>query len=307
LDLSSFITSVYEIVKSPGKFKELIIEVEKILTNNTRLYKYRPPGFVEIQSFETLYVIGDLHGDFETLIEFLGREKIFDNINNKDLLIVFLGDYIDRGAQQAEVLTSVLLLKKLFSDKILLLRGNHEAAPLIIPYPHDFPDKLFELYGERGREIYRLVFKMFQKIPYSARVPGKLLLLHAGPPSSVLYEKSFEEAFCIGLPVVDDMVLEEILWNDPYDDPNTPIAPSFRGAGVLFNEQVTDRALKLSGVKYIVRGHEPAEGYKIDHHGKVLTLFDSRIPSYGVSVAAYLRIEWDDTLEDITRNIELIT
>lgn len=307
MDLNTFISSVYEIVKSPNKILDLIYDASKYLLYSGRNIKFRPPGFIEVVNYEKVYVIGDLHGDFETLIEFLGKENILESVENNISTIIFLGDYVDRGPQQVEVLISILLLKKLYPDNIVLLRGNHEAAPLVIPYPHDFPDKLIEIYGSRGKEIYREAFRLFQKIPFGARIPGKILFLHGGPPSSFAEAKSFEEALSIGPPVIDDRVLEEILWNDPFDDPYNLIMPSFRGAGVLFSERITDAALKLAGVRYIVRGHEPAEGYKIDHNGKLITLFDSRIPKYGISLAGYLSFSREDDLSDIVQYIEFIS
>ncbi|ABN70354.1 metallophosphoesterase [Staphylothermus marinus F1] len=307
MDLNTFISNVYEVVKSPSKLLDLIHDVSKYLLYSSDTIKTRPPGFVEIISYEKIYAIGDLHGDFETLIEFLAKEDILENIEDGTVTVVFLGDYVDRGPQQVEVLTSILLLKKLFPDNIVLLRGNHEAAPLIIPYPHDFPDKLIEIYGVQGKEVYREVFRLFQKIPYGARIPGKILFLHGGPPISFAKAKSFEEALSIGLPSVDDHVLEEVLWNDPFDDPYHLAAPSYRGAGMLFNEKVTSATIELAGVKYIVRGHEPAEGYKIDHDGKLITLFDSRIPNYGISSAGYLAFSKEDELTDITQYIKIIS
>tara|TARA_B100000579_G_C22804240_1_gene841589 strand:+ start:1067 stop:1780 length:714 start_codon:yes stop_codon:yes gene_type:complete len=68
--------------------------------------------------------IGDIHG---CLKEFkLLEKKIFSNekfIKNKNLLI-FLGDYIDRGLESKQVIDQIIKLKKNINVKFLM--GNHE-------------------------------------------------------------------------------------------------------------------------------------------------------------------------------------
>lgn len=39
---------------------------------------------------------------------------------------VFNGDFVDRGAQQVEVVALLFSLKVCFPDRVFLLRGNHE-------------------------------------------------------------------------------------------------------------------------------------------------------------------------------------
>ncbi len=71
------------------------------------------------------YAVGDIHGCIETL-KILIEEKI--NPTKNDLLI-FLGDYIDRGKNSKSVLDYLKLLIKT-GYQVKLLRGNHEEMLL---------------------------------------------------------------------------------------------------------------------------------------------------------------------------------
>lgn len=67
--------------------------------------------------------VGDVHGDYVAL-RHLWNQLAHVGVEHT----VFLGDYVNKGPQSAEVLS---LLSSLFSDgSVTLLRGNHEAALL---------------------------------------------------------------------------------------------------------------------------------------------------------------------------------
>jgi protein phosphatase len=307
MDISSLMKAVEDYINDPDKIIDLIHDVDVKLTTSMEDLKYRPPGALEINNYAELYVLGDLHGDYATFITILEKEKILERIGGNNVKLILLGDYVDRGPQQLQVLVSIMYLKNIFPNNIVLIRGNHEPPRMLMPVPHDFTDIVLLRYGvEEGMRLLRAVFKMFQHLPYLARVPGKLLFLHGGPPRTVLNAKSYEEAFSIGLPSVDDIVLEDILWSDPVDDASIITAPSPRGAGVLYGPKVTERALELSGTQYIIRGHEPTEGFRLNHNRRVITLFDARIPVYGISRASYLKIRAEDDLADIRKYIHII-
>jgi protein phosphatase len=91
--------------------------------------------------------------------------------------------------------------------------------------------------------------------------------------------------------------LEEMLWSDPYEM-DEEISASPRGAGRLFGEKVTIEALRRFNVKILIRGHEPCEeGFKINHRGKVLTLFSRKGSPYFNSHGAYLNVELSEKFE----------
>src|SRR5271163_4962230 len=83
--------------------------------------RFVPPGV-------RLYVVGDVHGRLDLLIELEERIKRDLATAPADVLTIFLGDYIDRGANSAGVIER--LSAEAFATPILALRGNHEDAML---------------------------------------------------------------------------------------------------------------------------------------------------------------------------------
>lgn len=68
-------------------------------------------------------IISDLHGMYDELLRVLDAVSCTDSDR-----LVFIGDYIDRGAQSREVFD---LMVKLREDPInIFLRGNHEEMVL---------------------------------------------------------------------------------------------------------------------------------------------------------------------------------
>jgi len=74
-----------------------------------------------------IYVIGDLHGDWESFASSLASTHFFED---EDSVLVFVGDYGDRGVSTIRVFLCALNLKRLYPDRVLLLRGNHEELHL---------------------------------------------------------------------------------------------------------------------------------------------------------------------------------
>lgn len=70
---------------------------------------------------EKIFAIGDIHGCLNKLEELIGK---IPADRGRDML-VFLGDYIDRGQDSRKVVDYAISLKKIFQTVIYLM-GNHE-------------------------------------------------------------------------------------------------------------------------------------------------------------------------------------
>jgi len=82
----------------------------------------------ENQADRTLYAVGDIHGRAD-LLAALEKLIIADwrHGGGKDGLLIFLGDYVDRGPQSSEVIERLI---KGFPVPSAHLRGNHEQVLL---------------------------------------------------------------------------------------------------------------------------------------------------------------------------------
>ncbi|MEM8663675.1 MAG: metallophosphoesterase family protein [Pseudomonadota bacterium] len=87
-----------------------------------------PPG-------ERLYAIGDIHGMLDPLLDLLGLiDEHEANAGPAERVSeIFLGDYVDRGADSHEVI-ELLRQPPQNGRRRVCLKGNHEAAMLAAPH-----------------------------------------------------------------------------------------------------------------------------------------------------------------------------
>jgi len=289
-----------------NEFLELAETVIQQLTNEPeRAKNLRITGrLVNMAPEGEVIVIGDVHGDLESLTHIL-RESGFLNKTRKkeNVFAVFLGDYGDRGIYSPEVYYVVLWLKQQFPENVVLMRGNHEGPDDLLAYPHDLPSHLDRKFDENGSKVYRKIRELFNHLYNGVLVEGKLVVLHGGAPSqaSTIDDLSFAHK-----KHPHETHLEEILWSDPIEG-RRGTYPSPRGAGKLFGEDITDNLLKLLNVKVLVRGHEPSEkGFKVNHSGKVLTLFSRKGTPYYNNDGAYLHLDLSEKIENATHLLKYI-
>jgi len=241
-------------------------------------------------------VVGDIHGDLESLVYILKNSSFMEKSRRgEDSLLVFLGDYGDRGLYSPEVYYAVLKLKGMFPKNVVLMRGNHEGPNDLLAYPHDLPAHLNRRFGEAGADVYAKLRELFDQLYNAVLVEDSYILLHGGVPSKA---STIEDLAYAHKKHPHETHLEEILWSDP-NDAIKGTYPSPRGAGRLFGEDVTEKLLKMLNVEVLIRGHEPSEeGFKINHNGKVLTLFSRRGPPYYNEHGAYLQLNASEKLKD---------
>ncbi len=242
-------------------------------------------------------VVGDIHGDLETLKQILEDSQFIEKMKREEQpVLIFTGDYGDRGVDSPEVYGVILKLKEAYPENVVLMRGNHEGPEDLMASPHDLPTYLHRKFGEKWRSAYGKLRLLFDELYTGVLLKERCVFLHGGVPSQA--KTKTDIAFAHKKHPCEPH-LEEILWNDP-EEAMTGTSPSPRGAGKLFGKDVTDKFLKMLNVNVLVRGHEPSEaGYKINHEGKILTLFSRKGEPYFNSQAAFLQLDLNAKVENV--------
>ena len=257
------------------------------LTIINRLVKLEPLG-------EAL-VIGDLHGDLESLVTIFQKSQFLQKMEKtKDATTIFLGDYGDRGEQSAEVYYAILKLKLAFPSQVVLLRGNHEGPEDLLASPHDLPLQFQSRFGEEWGIAYKRTRALWPCLYNAVFVEDRFLILHGGVSPEIGSLQDIAQA----TENHNEALLEDLLWSDP-DENVKSVSSSPRGAGKLFGRKVTKEVLEKLNAKILVRGHEPSDlGFKINNDGKVLTLFSRKGAPYFNRYGAYLQLPLSDKCEN---------
>ena len=135
--------------------------------------------------------ITDIHGELKKLTNLLSKLK-----TRPDDIFVFMGDYIDRGANSKEVVDTVIKQSK--TNKCIYLIGSHEYA-MLHSEEDDYYKFLFENYGgpatARSYGGFNNIMKIhgdFYKNLKFYYLTDKYLFVHAGINPAYPLEKQNE-------------------------------------------------------------------------------------------------------------------
>lgn len=83
----------------------------------------------DIPAGSLIYAIGDIHGRVDCLKRLLAAIRTdAEQVDLKDVTIIFLGDYVDRADDSRDVIECCIRLDAEWPGTVLFLRGNHEEA-----------------------------------------------------------------------------------------------------------------------------------------------------------------------------------
>jgi protein phosphatase len=250
---------------------------------------------VRLEASGEALVIGDLHGNLESLNAILKKSQFIEKMHeSREATLIFLGDYGDRGEKSSEIYYLILKLKLAFPRQVVLLRGNHEAPTDLLGVPHDLPIQFQKRFGDAWKQVYAKI-RLFHDCLYNAvYVEDRYLMVHGGVSPNIKSLKDIAKAEKNH----NKDLLEDILWNDP-DEKVMNVSFSPRGAGKLFGKKVTTEVLERLNAKILIRGHEAINvGFKINHGGKVLTLFSRKGAPYFNLYGAYLQLPLTEKFEN---------
>jgi hypothetical protein len=225
-----------------------------------RVYVARPDVPTE------LIVLGDLHGCYGCLKAallqsgFIEKVERFqrDPVNNPDVKLVLLGDYIDRGKYGYEgVMRAALQLLVRFPDHVIVLRGNHELlmrmGPGIISMvnPAEATPALAEVAPLEILEAYK---HLFDAMP-NAFIFDRTIFVHAGIPRDDTISERFRDFSSLSDPVVRF----EMMWSDPVQTENVPVKLQRATPRFNFGTEQFRSFMERIGCHTMIRGHEQVD------------------------------------------------
>ncbi|QPG77252.1 phosphoprotein phosphatase PP4 catalytic subunit [Brettanomyces nanus] len=242
-----------------------------------------------IQLIDTpVTICGDIHGQLHDLITLFKIAK-----EPPQTKYLFLGDFVDRGFYSLETFLLLLCYKLRYSDRVYLIRGNHESRQITSVY--GFYDECMRKYGSAN--VWRYCCEVFDYLALGACIVSPLggedavFCVHGGLSPAVasidairLIDRKQE--------VPHEGSMCDLLWSDPEENiPAWAVSP--RGAGYLFGYTETEKFLYKNRISLIARAHQLVmEGYKELFDGGLVTVWSA--PNYCYrcgNVAAVLSLD----------------
>ncbi len=181
----------------------------------------------------TYDVIGDIHGFYDQLHQLL--EKLgytYDEVNHRfdappNHKAIFMGDYIDRGPKNLEVISLVKNMTEAGSAHAIM--GNHEFNAVLWATPHpDEPEtfirphdvknykqhKAFLDEVENDEATYKSVIEWFKSLPIFLKI-GNLNFVHA------CWQPSAAETLVKEGIITQDGIINDSAWLDMLDKTST--------------------------------------------------------------------------------------
>jgi serine/threonine-protein phosphatase PP1 catalytic subunit len=223
------------------------------------------PNLLNVEA--PIKLVGDIHGQFPDLLRLLEN-----NGYPPDTRYLFLGDYIDRGKQGLECVVLLMSYKVKYSDKIFLLRGNHEDASI---------NRIYGFYDECKRRYSVKLWKEFNDtlncLPLAAVIDDKIFCVHGGLSPEM---RKLDDIRNLPRPsaVPDQGMLCDFLWSDP-DPEISGWGENDRGVSYTFGADVVEQFLEKYDFDLIVRAHQVVEdGNEFFANHQLVTLFSA--PNY---------------------------
>ena len=169
---------------------------------------------IDLSSYKKIVFIGDIHGCYDTLMQY----PDFKEGLKEDTEYIFLGDYVDRGNQNKEVLDFLGKIKDL--PNVCLLEGNHERWIRDFGVDVEAKSKQFELvtkkellskgYSQKDARVLYRKLRQFSHFTYNGI---EILACHGGIPNlntNLLYLPT--ENFIHGVGTYNDYIVNAESW-----------------------------------------------------------------------------------------------
>ena len=245
------------------------------------------PALIDLSAAEEVCVVGDLHGSLECLQLAIRACGAADGIAPGHV-VLFNGDFIDRGDHSTEVVASLLLLKAAHPRQVYLLRGNHEDGSIATVY--GMRDEVRGKHPAHAEQLWAALLRFFGALPIAAHT-ADAFVVHGGLPSLSMtldHLRQLPREVRAAPTVLDNTtsgqcatdtrgvaMLRGLLWSDPVAEERGLEQNHARGdAGMLYGTDVTRQWLLSQGLRTLVRSHQVVEdGWERIDCGEGTSLF----------------------------------
>ncbi|MFO0615954.1 MAG: metallophosphoesterase family protein, partial [Polyangiaceae bacterium] len=241
-----------------------------------------PPGSED----HDLLVLGDLHGCYSCLKAALLQADFFNKVQayhddpekHPNMLLVLLGDYIDRGRfSYSGILRTVMQLYLTVPEHVVPLRGNHEYYVELNNRVYSAvkpSEAMASLKDLATNEVFSAYMRLFEALPCMF-VFDKLFFVHAGIPRDDTFAEKWQ-----GLESLNEFDLRfQMLWSDPSQADTIPVDLQKQSARFPFGKRQFRSFMQKIGCTTMIRGHERiVDGFKevyADPDARLLNLFSA--------------------------------
>ena len=261
----------------------LIEESQKVFEREPSLLRLKAP----------LKIFGNINGQFGDLMKLFEHFGTpCDSTNQGDIdgfTYLFLGDYIDYGKYNVEVLCLLFALKLKHPDSIFLLRGHHED--IFVNKALGFAEECVAKFKDNLNDSNAIFHKfnvLFEYLPLAALVEENILCVHGGIGSSLSFLAeidSLERPIEIShMPTtLYEKIIIDLLLSDPvsYENEGKNQMNSerdFMGSGYVnkFGIERINKFMNENSLKIIIRSHENViDGFEKFADDKIVTIFSN--------------------------------
>jgi hypothetical protein len=281
-------------------------------------HNYIPDPY-NVETAGDIFVIGDLHGKYNALVNLLMNNKVIDsslNWNFGNGQLILLGDIFDRGSMVTETLWFLYELEiqaRQAGGNVNLLLGNHEIMTLT--GDHRYLNDKYDYFARYTRTDYFLLFEkntVFGKWLRSKNIIVRMndcLFMHAGiSPEFAAFNYSYLDInnmvreYLNSEVKMDDSASANIilgaigpLWYRGYfntnananDNANDIYVGNASSVFPKVPQDFVDNYLASKGLKRMVLGHNEQTAINSTYEGKVISA-DVAIDETGKSAQGLL-------------------
>ncbi|MFQ5909939.1 MAG: metallophosphoesterase [Thermoplasmata archaeon] len=290
-----------EILKDPFKIKMLSAGQIERLQRELKTLMGKENALVRLNEPRPVTFVGDTHGDLRTTISIVSKE--FLPLEDKPYL-VFLGDYVDRGPNDIANINLISMLKVLFPERVVMLRGNHESQEMNNIYGFRRAASDHPCIGEGGFKRYQ---EVFAAMPHGVLLEwNRVFGVHGGIPFDPHHEGPFSLGELKALKktkLLGDLeeASRQMMWGDPSED--VPAEERFefnfkRGFGYLYGRRIFDEFVERNDISLVIRSHQMFEGgYSYFFDNRLLSIFSTKhYGGYDIE-PHYARIDVDGSFQ----------